>query len=106
MISDKTCTQANMLASFPLTTARDRHVMLPGVTRHISKFLHEATQNGRWICPTHQWSQLHIGESIALEVMVFSTFFSLSPCCPKAFLSGTVFVVAPSKIVHNCCIPY
>jgi len=35
-----------MLASFPLATARDRHVMLPGVTRHISKFLHEATQNG------------------------------------------------------------
>jgi len=43
---------------------------------------------------------------IASEVMVFLAFCSLRLCCYKVCLSGTVFVVAPSKCVNNCCIPY
>jgi len=39
---------------------------------------------------------------IALEIIVFWAFCSLSLCCCKACKSGTVLVVAPSKSVHNC----
>ena len=39
---------------------------------------------------------------IALEIIVFLAFCSLSLCCCKACKSGTVLVVAPSKSVHNC----
>jgi len=47
---DQTCTQANMLVVFPLATARDRRwclmepLALPGVARHINKFLRKTTQ--------------------------------------------------------------
>jgi len=41
------CTQANMLAAFPLTTAREGTsgtLSLPGVTKHVKKFPCKATQ--------------------------------------------------------------
>ena len=43
---------------------------------------------------------------IALEVMVFLALCILSFCSHKTSLSGSVFAVAPSKSVHNYCIPY
>jgi len=43
---------------------------------------------------------------IALDVMVFLAICDLSFCGCETSLSGKVFVMALSKSVHNCCVPY
>jgi len=57
IMSDQTCTQAKMLAAFPLTTARDRrwwrHWRSLGVTRHINKFLCKTTQKRDSVLAIH-----------------------------------------------------
>ena len=79
---------------------------LPGVTRHTNKFLCEATQKrgGRLTIHTSCLNFNGFKVVIALEVMVFLAFCSLSLRNRKTCLSGSVFVVAPSKSVHNCCL--
>ena len=60
---DQTRTQANMLAAFPLTTARDRHWWshcgIPwGRQTHQQVSSQDHSKKGQWTCRTHQWSQL------------------------------------------------
>jgi len=80
---------------------------LLGVTRHMDKFLCEATQMGSGLAiHTTGLNCNWLKVVIPLEVIVFLAFCCFSLCCCKACLSGTAFVVAPSKSVHVCCTPY
>ena len=83
-------------------------VVLPGVARHINKFLHKTTQKRGSRLAIHtsglncHWLQV----VIALEVMIFLAFCDLNFCDRKTSLSGRVFIGALSKSVHNCCVPH
>jgi len=81
---------------------------LPGVTRHINKFLRKTTQKkGSGLAIHTSGLNCHwLKMAIALEVMIFLAFCDLSFCGRKTSLSGRVFIVAPSKSVHNCCVPH
>ena len=74
---------------------------LPGVARHINKFLRKTTRKRGSGLNCH-WLKV----VIALEVMIFLAFCGLSFCGLKISLSGRVFIVALSKSVHNCCVPH
>ena len=101
-----------MLAAFPLATARDRrwwsHLVLPGVARHINKFLRKTTQKrgSGYDIHTSGLNYHWLKVVIALEVMIFLAFCHLSFCGRKTSLSGRVFIVALSKSVNNCCVPH
>ena len=72
---------------------------LPGITRHINKFLCNTTQKRGSGLDIHtsglncHWLQVEI----ALEVMIFLAFYDLSFCSPKTSLSGGVLIVAPEQ---------
>jgi len=83
---------------------------LPGVARHINKFLQKTTQK-RGSGLTIHTSGLAIYTSglnchwlkvvIALEVMIFLAFCDLSFCGRKTGLSGRAFIVTLSKSVSG-----
>jgi len=79
---------------------------LPGVARHINKFLRKTTQKrGSGLTIHTSGLNCHwLKVVIALEVMIFLAFCGLSFCGRKTSLSGRVFIVALSKSVHNCCV--
>jgi len=81
---------------------------LPEVARHINKFLRKTTQKrGSGLVIHTSGLNFHWFEVvIALEVMIFLAFCDLSFCGRKTSLSGGVFIVALSKSVHDCCVPY
>ena len=81
---------------------------LPGVARHINKFLRKTTQKrGSGLAIHTNGLNYHWLEVvIALEVKIFLAFWGLSFCGRKTGLSGRVFIVALSKSVHNCCVPH
>jgi len=63
---------------------------LPGITRHINKFLCKTIQKGLWTCHTHQWSQL----PLVVSPNCFGGHYifgicGLSFCGCKTGLSGT-----------------
>jgi len=111
-MSDQTCTQANMLTVFPLTTARDRcwwsHCASCGYQTCQQVSLRGHSKKEWWTCHTHQWFQLQLVErGNCFEGRgIFGILQPLSLCSCRTCLSGSVFVVAPSKSVHDCCIPY
>jgi len=82
--------------------------VLPGVARRINKFLCKTTQKRGSGLAIHtsglnsHWLKVVVG----LEVMVFLAFCNLSFCSCETCLFGRVFVVALSKSIHSCCIPY
>jgi len=78
---------------------------LPGVPRHLNKFLRKTTQKrGSGLAIHTSSSNCHwLKVVIALEVMIFLAFCGLSFCGCRTSLSGGVFIVALSKSVHNCC---
>ena len=82
-------------------------LLLPGITRYINKFFWKATQKRGGGLHTHtsgfdcDWLKV-----VIVREVISSVFCSLSLCCCSACLSGVVFVVALSKSVHNCCVPY
>jgi len=57
---DQTWAQANMLAAFPLTTARDRpwlsHWFSLGSPDTSTSFFVRPLKKRQWTCHTHQWS--------------------------------------------------
>jgi len=65
--SDQTCTQANMLAVLPLTTARHRHwcshFRCLGSPEMSMSFFARQLKKGQWTCHTHQWFRLQLVES-------------------------------------------
>ena len=69
---------------------------LPGVARHIDKFLWKTTQKrGSGLAIHTSGLNCHwLKVVIALEVMIFLAFCDLSFCGRKTSLSGRVFVVA------------
>jgi len=81
---------------------------IPGVARHINKFLRKTTQKSGSGLTLHtsglncHWLKV----VIALKVMIFLAFCNLSFCGCKTSLSGRVFIVALRKSVHNCCVPH
>ena len=83
---------------------------LPGVARHINKFLQKTTQkrgSGLAILHTSGLNCHWLKVVIALEVMIFLAFCDLSFCGRKTSLSGRVFSGPDlSKSVHNCCVPH
>jgi len=76
---------------------------LPGVTRHLNKFLHKTTQK--------RGSGLAIHTSgLELPLVESGNCFGgrdiLAFCGRRTRLSGGVFIVALSKSVHNRCVPH
>jgi len=74
-------------------------LVIPGVTRHINKFLRKITQKGGSGLAIHtsglncHWLKV----VIALEVMILLAFCDLSFCGCKTSLSVEVFIVALSR---------
>jgi len=95
-----------MLAAFPLTTARDRrwwsHCRSLGSPDISTRVFARPLKKGWASCHTHQCLNCNwLKVVIALKVMAFLAFCSLSLCSWKAWLSCNVFVVTPSKSVHK-----
>ena len=92
---DKTFTQANMLAAFPLITASDmrwwshwRSLESPDTS---TTFFARPLKKGRWTWHTHQWLNCNwLKVVIALGFMTFLGFCRLRFCCCKTCLSGTL----------------
>jgi len=92
IISDQICTQANKPTAFFLNTARYRHWW----SHWCSLWDHQTYQHiyswgyskkVQWSCHTHQGLNCNwLKVVIALEVMVFLAFCSLSLCCRKTCL--------------------
>ena len=59
--SDQTCTQANLLAVFPLNTARDKRWW--NHCRSLGVSLQGSSKKRQWTCHTHQWFWLQLVES-------------------------------------------
>jgi len=104
--SDQTCIQSNMLAVFLLTTANDRcwwnhcrSLGSPGTSSLFAKPFKKGA--GGLTVPTNDLYCDWFKVVIAIEVIIFLAFCSLSLCCRKTCLSGTVFVVAQSESVHS-----
>ena len=101
-----------MLAALPLATARDRcwwshwH-SLGSPDTSTSFFERPLKKKGSGLAIHTSGLNCHwLKMAIALEVMIFLAFCDLSFCGRKTSLSGRVFIVAPSKSVHNCCVPH
>ena len=110
-MSDQTCTQANVLATFPLTTTRDRRWWshwhsLGSPNTSTSFFMQDHSEKWQWTCQRPGLARHWLKVVIALEVMVFLAFCNFSLCSRETSLSGNIFVMVPSKSGHNCCAPY
>jgi len=81
---------------------------LPGVARHLNKFLRKTTQKrgGGLAIHTSGLNRHWLKVVIALEVVIVLAFCGFSFCGCRTSLSGGVFIVALSKSVHNCCVPH
>jgi len=95
-----------MLAVFPLTTARDRrwwsHWRSLDSPDASTSFFVRPLKNGSGLSIHTSGLNCHwLKVVIALEVMIFLAFCSLSFCGRKTSLSGRVFIVVLSKSVHN-----
>jgi len=109
--SDQTCTQANMLAMFPLAMARDRRwwsrcPSLGSPEMSTSFFARQLKRRGQWTCHTHQWFRLQLVESNNCQEGHCLYFRHLLVSASVATLLGiaalTMYVVTFCKGVHNC----
>jgi len=107
---DQTCTQANILAAFPLATARDRrwwsHWRSLSADTSTSFFVWPLKRGGGRAIHTSGLNCHWLKVVIALEVVIFLAFCGPSFCGCRTSLSGGVFIVALSKCVHNCWVPH
>jgi len=112
--SDQACTQANnMLAVFPLTTARDRRwwshyrsLMSPEMS---TSFCATQLKKGAVDLPYTPVVSIATGwlkVVIVKKVIIFLAFVGLSISCYTAWHSGPDYVVTFCKGVHNCHVPY
>jgi len=81
---------------------------LPGVIRHLNKFLRKTTQKrgGGLAIHTSGLNCHWLKVVIVLEIVIFLAFCGLSFCGHRTSLSGRVFIVALIKSVNNCCVPH
>jgi len=101
--SEQSCTQASILAVFPLITARDRRCWshwdsLGSPDILTSFFVRQLKKGGVLSIHTSGFNCNWLEVESAFEVIEFLTFCTLRPCSRDACLSGSVFVVAQAGL--------